>query len=655
MIRTFLSFVRHCTHLRFSQTLAIALSMLALASLGGAQSWTSLTNSPGVSLNTALLLTDGTVMVQQGQTGHWFRLTPDRFGSYINGTWTQLADLPAGYGPLYFASAVLPDGRVVVEGGEFNNGGQTASDVNLGAIYNPASNTWTSINPPSGVTQIGDASSVILPNGTFMLGPCCFQSTDYLLNASTLTWTATGSSGKADTNTEEGWVLLPNGKVLTVDTENNTNSELFDPSTGSWSSANSTIVTLPSNGGRAIVPEIGPAVLRPDGTVFATGGTSNTAIYNSITGSWSAGPTFGSGLVVADGPAALLPNGNVLVDASPFFNPPSQFFEFNGTNPIAVPAPLNASSRSSFEGRMLVLPTGQVLFTDGSSTVQIYTPSGTFQNAWRPTISSVATTLTVGTANNSISGTQFNGLSQGAMYGDDAQAATNYPLVRITNSTTGDVFYAKTHNHSTMAVATGAATVSTQFDLPVSMETGASTLVVVANGIPSTAVNVTIVNPPSHATGAVDFLGWLYGAPNGGCVGGDEGTITITVNTTTKSLFYDASCLNGPGDLQSIATQLAALFNNDPNSPVTATAVSGPQLPAGDGTDWKINFLTKGTGSGVNYEVTTSVDSVMFGHAASVQPPQDGSQSLQVTPPAPYGSTGGAGTQDYYGFLSGGH
>src|SRR5215831_9829363 len=451
MLSRVLFFVHRRAHLRRKQAIVVALFMLACATLGSAQSWTSLTNSPGVSANTALLLTDGTVMVQQGQTGHWFRLTPDRFGSYINGTWTQRADMPANYGPLYFASAVLPDGRMVAVGGEFNVNGE--SDTTRGAIYNPATNTWTSITPPAGVTQIGDASSVVLPNGTFMLGPCCFQSTDYLLNASTLTWTATGTSGKADTNTEEGWVLLPNGKVLTVDTENNTNSELFDPSTGSWSSAGSTIVTLPSNGGQPIVPEVGPAVLRPDGTVFATGGTSNTAIFNSTTGGWSVGPTFGSGLVVADGPAALLPNGNVLVDASPFFNPPSQFFEFNGTNPLSVPAPLNAGSHRSFEGRMLVLPTGQVLFTDGSSTVQIYTPSGSFQNAWRPTISSVASTLTIGSVNNAISGTQFNGLSQGAMYGDDAQAATNYPLVRITNSGTGDVFYAKTHNHSTMAVA----------------------------------------------------------------------------------------------------------------------------------------------------------------------------------------------------------
>jgi hypothetical protein len=91
-----------------------------------------------------------------------------------------------------------------------------------------------------------------------------------------------------------------------------------------------------------------------------------------------------------------------------------------------------------------------------------------------------------------ISGTQFNGLSQGAMYNDDFQDATNYPLVRLTNQATGHVFYARTHNHSSMGVATGSRVVSTRFDVPAAAETGTTTLEVVANGIPSTPVTVTV-------------------------------------------------------------------------------------------------------------------------------------------------------------------
>ncbi|HEV7676687.1 MAG TPA: kelch repeat-containing protein [Candidatus Angelobacter sp.] len=474
------------------RTLAFTfLTLLSFVSLADAQTWTPLIHQPPFQAGTALLLTDGTVMTQQMSggfgTGQWWKLTPDNTGSYINGTWSQLATMPSSHAPLYYASAVLPDGRVVIAGGEYN--GTAQSETNLSAIYSPATNSWTSIAPPSGIAQIGDASSVILPSGTFMLGPCCFQTTEWLLNPLTLTWTATGSN-KADSNVEESWTLLPNGAVLTVDTANGTNSEVYNASTGSWSSAGSTIVPL-STGSPAL--EIGPAVLRPDGTVFATGGTSNTAIYNTASGNWAAGPAFPSGFDIADGPAALLPNGNVLADTAPgVFGQGTRFFEFDGSSLIAVSGPPSAASDYSYIGRMLVLPTGQILFTNQTSSVQIYSTSGTFQGAWQPVITSAPGTLSVGSNNNTISGTQFNGFSQGAMYGDDAQAATNYPLVRITNNATGHVTYARTHNHSTMAVATGSAIVSTQFDVPSNTESGSCTLQVVANGIPSNGVTVQV-------------------------------------------------------------------------------------------------------------------------------------------------------------------
>jgi len=53
------------------------------------------------------------------------------------------------------------------------------------------------------------------------------------------------------------------------------------------------------------------------------------------------------------------------------------------------------------------------------------------------------------------------------------------------NAATGHVFYCRTHNHSTMAIATGNKKVSTHFDVPAGAETGLSRLFVVTNGIPS--------------------------------------------------------------------------------------------------------------------------------------------------------------------------
>jgi hypothetical protein len=90
-----------------------------------------------------------------------------------------------------------------------------------------------------------------------------------------------------------------------------------------------------------------------------------------------------------------------------------------------------------------------------------------------------------------VAGTLFNGMTQGGFYGDDAQMATNYPLVQIVNVATGHVFFARTHGHSAMAVAYTKEVV-TQFDVPAGIETGASQLIVVTNGIPSAPSAITV-------------------------------------------------------------------------------------------------------------------------------------------------------------------
>jgi hypothetical protein len=433
---------------------------------------------------TALLMTDGTVMVQDNESS-WYSLSPNKNGNYVEGTWTQKASLPAGYGPLYFASAVLDDGKIEINGGEYNffHGAET----NLGAIYDPLADNWTSVTGPSGWTQIGDASSVVLEDGTFMLGNCCYTA-QALLNEGSLTWTLTGA-GKSDTNSEEGWTLLPDGKVLTSDVFGEPNSEHYKPGSGSWSTAGTVPVDLTN------AFETGPQILRPDGTVFFAGASQHSAIYNTHTHQWIAGPDFpiigNQQLDIADGPAALLTNGDVIMAASPgVYSAPASMLIFDGTQFTAIANPPNAPNDSSYNMRLLVLPTGQILETDSSDDVEIYTPRVPPDRTIAPAISSVPTTLTHGTTY-TISGVRFNGFSQANAYGDDAQAATNYPLVRIRNDATGHVFYARTHNHSFMGVASQAM-VSTMFDVPSSIELGASTLEVVANGIHSAPVAVTI-------------------------------------------------------------------------------------------------------------------------------------------------------------------
>jgi len=175
---------------------------------------------------------------------------------------------------------------------------------------------------------------------------------------------------------------------------NGTNSELYNPYTGSWSSAGSTKVQLwDSNaacGGETDATfELGPAVLRSDGTVFYTGsntcpnGIANTAIYNSYSGRWTPGPVFPvvdgiTDINIADGPASWEPNDKVLMMASPAYGaPPSFFFEWDGRQLTQVPGTPNAPIDGSFFGNMLVLPTGQILLTDFSNDIEIYTPTVT--------------------------------------------------------------------------------------------------------------------------------------------------------------------------------------------------------------------------------------------------------------------------------------
>ena len=143
-------------------------ALLAWSGVASAQQWVPAPTptadqggafKPG---STALQLTDGTIMVQEFTSSTWWKLTPDEHAHYNTGTWSKLASSVA-YSPLdqitivpyaarLFSSAVLPDGRVIIEGGEYtynpDGTSQGATRTNMGAIYNPVTNVWTPVHPP---------------------------------------------------------------------------------------------------------------------------------------------------------------------------------------------------------------------------------------------------------------------------------------------------------------------------------------------------------------------------------------------------------------------------------------------------------------------------------------------------------------------------
>src|SRR5580658_1772557 len=77
--------VLHCLVL-----LAVCWALMGGSRAQAGGTWTALTAGPPVGVNNCLLLSDGTVLGMNG-AGQCVKLTPDLHGSYINGTWTQLA------------------------------------------------------------------------------------------------------------------------------------------------------------------------------------------------------------------------------------------------------------------------------------------------------------------------------------------------------------------------------------------------------------------------------------------------------------------------------------------------------------------------------------------------------------------------------------
>jgi hypothetical protein len=466
----------------------------------------STTNQPPANAGTMLLLTDGSVLVHDepntavvSGSNRWYRLIPDANGNYSTGSWQQLANGPNS--PLYFACSVLRDGRVFVAGGEYNG---TNAQVELLAaeIYNPVTDTWTNIGTPAGWTQIGDAPSVVLPDGRVLLGDIGTNRTaiyDPVVN----TWTA-GPTKDDTRGTEETWVLLPDQTVLAIECDGRPRTEKYVVAANQWVSSGSTPVTLVD----AASDEVGAGLALPDGRVFCIGATDHTALYTppavaNQPGTWAAGPDFpvitnGKVTGAKDAPACLLPNGRVLCIVAPY-NPtandwgsPLYLYEYDPSANTLSPAPAPPNGGGNpFSSRLLLLPTGEVLHTNGSSSIGIYTPDGAPDPVWKPSITSVPVALRPGQTY-VLHGRQINGLSQAVIYGDEGAMATNYPIVQLVSTNTGEVVYCRTHDHSTMGIQTGAVIQTTNFTVPTNAAYGPYRLYVIANGISSDSVAVSV-------------------------------------------------------------------------------------------------------------------------------------------------------------------
>ncbi|NNV56818.1 T9SS type A sorting domain-containing protein [Limnovirga soli] len=454
--------------------------------------WSTVTNiCPAANAGVMLILSDGTVMCKTSAGGTdgigntWYRLKPDATGSYINGTWSPLN--PMINTRLYFSSQVLKDGRVYVAGGEYGTGGSQ------GETYNPLTNTWTAAPPPGAF--LSDANSAILPNGKVLQAMVTGNLKPNKIYDPVTNTYAAGPSCLGIHN-ESTWVKLPDESILQVD-RNAVTSERYIPSLNQWVADANVPVSLYDPFGL----ETGAGLLLPDGRAFYIGSTGHTAYYtpsgSAAPGSWAAGPDFPNAQGAPDAPAAMMVNGKVLCTVSPaptsanHFPSPTSFYEFDYlTNTfLRLNAPTGGLTYNApcYVSNMVDLPDGKVLVSfQGSSTYYVYTPAGAAIAAGKPTLSTIK--KVAGSKSYRITGKLFNGISEGACYGDDWQMASNYPLLRITAG--ANVFYARTFNWNSTGVMRGAAADTAFFTLPAGLTAGPYSISVVANGIASTPVVV---------------------------------------------------------------------------------------------------------------------------------------------------------------------
>ena len=444
-----------------------------------------------------MLLTDGTVLVQGYQGQDWYKLTPDNTGSYVNGTWTQLASLASNYDPYAMAEAVLADGRVLIEGGEYNFG--SFSFTNLGAVYDPLANTWTPLTPPAGWDYIGDSPCAVLPNGHFIIGRkfdmqmAELDPAHHDLDRAGLVrqerlerrrrLDAAARRHAADGRRSEQPQLGALHSFAAALGLRRQHRRQPARSAGSrlhplrWRSV------LPSGRNRQRSPAsrwiglrhrcdalrvrapVTPPSIVPDATpnrsrhVDCRARTSRTATAPTITG------------------RCCCPTARCWWKAAS----PDGFYEWDGTNFTATLSSFGGTSDHSAERPGA-----------GWRHRRSTRPAAAGCRSGRRSSLSLPRSVTRGQTYHVI-GRQFNGWSQAASFGDEFQTATNYPLVRITNIATGHVFYARTHDHSTMGVVTRSTPTYTHFDVPRGHGDGSrASWMVVANGIRSNAMNITV-------------------------------------------------------------------------------------------------------------------------------------------------------------------
>jgi len=289
------------------------------------------------------------------------------------GTISATGGLTAPNGRAEHATALLPNGKVLLAGGVDNIGNALAS----AELYDPATGTFSATGSMAQsrfrVTAVVLADGRVLVSGGFnatgaLTGAEIYDSTTGL-------FTLTGSLNTArDRHTA---TLLPNGKVLIAGGRNSTlevtnalaSAEIFDPT------ANSGLGAFTAIGNMNSPRDEGRATLLPNGAVLLTGGfisyqtnlsASSAEIFDpvsnafTLTGTMSTARTHQTASLLPDGTVLVaggVPNAGATTPASPtaeIFNPSTGTFSATGS--MTMPREY---------AREVVLPIGNPLVSGG--------------------------------------------------------------------------------------------------------------------------------------------------------------------------------------------------------------------------------------------------------------------------------------------------
>ena len=259
-------------------------------------------------------LPNGRVLVVGGLDGSNMTLSSAEVFNPATGSFSSAGIGPLITGRFSAAAAPLPGGKVLVAGG--TNGAVTLPNANA-EIFDPATGTFSSAGIGPMVVPRSSPAAAPLPDGRVLLAGgnnnIGFLKSAEVFDPGTKTFSAVGDMGSVRTGAVA--VPLPDGRVLVAggrdDDPIHASAEIFDPKTNTFSSTG-----IGSMG----TPRVGPAgASLPDGRVLVAGGNDPSSylagaeVFDPKTNAFSSAGLGGMGTARAGAAAAALPDGRVLV------------------------------------------------------------------------------------------------------------------------------------------------------------------------------------------------------------------------------------------------------------------------------------------------------------------------------------------------------